>query len=300
MNGMDNSYVKLTICIPTYNRKEKLLQCLDHLCPHITNEILVIVRDNASSNYNCKEEIQPYVHKYGIQYVRNDVNVGMEGNIAKCFEFCETQWLWILGDDDWINSSAVKLVLDAIDKNPQALFIKFNSYINSTTVGLDEFCLQMQPSYAFSNSYFISEGIHNLGIGKEDMIWHYKYMSTNIGQILRVLKHLISNAETECVFIKDSILEDHGGNISWSHLELVFSFLYVFDIFNEYKSKFKNNIFKCISRLSLAYIQGSNLSLKEKLYYAKIIVYKYGYINTLRYNLKQILSFYYNILIKNK
>ncbi|SFW17017.1 Glycosyltransferase involved in cell wall bisynthesis [Prevotellaceae bacterium HUN156] len=297
---MDNKGANLTICIPTYNRRDKLLSCLEHLCPYITDEIMVVIRDNASNSYNCLEAIQPYIDKYGIAYQRNNVNVGMEANIAKCFEFCDTKWLWILGDDDWVSPSAVKKVLNTISLNPNAIFLKFNAARDVKAVGFHEFCDVMKPDYTFSNSYFISEGIHNVWLTKDEMIWHYKYLSTNIGQILRVVKHIMNNDNSECVFIKEPLLEDHGENISWSHFELVQSFLYVFDIFRNKKSDLKDNIFKCIASLSLIYIKDSNISLKEKIYYSNLIIYKYGILNSIHYLFKRLLSFYFRIFICNK
>jgi glycosyltransferase involved in cell wall biosynthesis len=91
----------LTICIPTYNRPEKIGSMLKYLSK--TNGIEfanILVLDNHSEipvieiyeslNFNLKN----------IKIFRNNLNIGGNANIMKCIEFAESEWIWLLGDDD--------------------------------------------------------------------------------------------------------------------------------------------------------------------------------------------------------
>lgn len=298
MKSLDNTQKVLTIYIPTYNRKEQLKACLDHICPQINDEVVLVVRDNNSNSFDCESFCSEYVKRFGIIYQRNVVNVGMECNIAKGFEFCETKWLWVVGDDDWVIEGAVSHVLQTIKKHESAVFIKFNSSFSGVVEGIDSFCEVMKTPYEFTNSYFISEGVHNIGLTKNEMFWHYKYLSTNIGQILRVIKHLLLNNKSRCVFLADPILLEHGDNISWSHFDLVYSFLALFDYFKDQRHIFKDNIFKCIFKVGLSYIQESSISKKEKLHYAFLLKYKYGFFNSWTLGIRSLGAFYISLLRK--
>lgn len=282
----------LTIAIPTYNRPHYLQHCLEAICPQIDDNVEIVVRDNCSDNYDFFKFIEPYVSNYKVKAIKNDCNVGADANIARCFELCKTQWLWVLGDDDCVLPSSIAKVLEVIKKENKTAFIKFNSLFTGRTVGINEFCSSMKHPYAFSNAYFISEGVHNIGLTKKAMFWQYKYLSTNIGQILRIIKYIIENRDAECLFLSDPLLESHGENVSWTHFELVYSFLYILDVFRPYKRLFRDNIFKCIVRLSFIYIRESNLSFRDKLYYTFQVIYKYGLINSIRYSGKIILKMF--------
>ena len=84
---MDNKPI-LTIGIPTYNRSNYLKQCLDYICSQITDEVLVVVRDNCSTNYDFWAFIDPYVKKYGVKAYKNITNIGGDANTARLFEEC--------------------------------------------------------------------------------------------------------------------------------------------------------------------------------------------------------------------
>lgn len=279
----------LTIAIPTYNRRDYLKQCLDHICPQLTDNVMLVVRDNCSNNYNFGEFIQAYCDKYGVVAINNKINIGGDANIARIYEECETKWLWVIGDDDYILDGAVKLVLDIITNNPNIIYIKFHSEFEGKTTGIKGFAEAMTKPAAFGMSYFTSECLVNSEMIKEDIFWHYRYLSLYNAQILRIMRNLINNPDNSCLFLKDELLENHGLDISWNHMDIVPYQALIFEIFREQRKILKDNVFKDIIKACFVYIDMSNISVRDKLYYYFLFIYKFGIFNVIRYNYVQLL-----------
>ncbi len=290
----------LTISIPTYNRSNYLKKCLDHICSQKTEDVLVVVRDNCSTNYDFWEFIEPYENDYGVKAYKNNINIGGDANTARLFEDCETEWLWVIGDDDYIKEGAVALVLETIANNKESIYIKFNAPYSGETIGIEGFCEAMKPRGAFAYSFFTSECINNIRLTRSMMFWHYRYLSTFCPQILRVIKYLTIEETGKCFFCKDAILLEHGDDVTWSRVDIVPYQLLIFDIFHDKKQLFKNNIFKAIISYCLVYIDSSDLPLKDKLYYYSLCFHKYGLFNVLRYNFIQIARIPLRIVLNKK
>lgn len=119
----------LTICIPTYNRKERLLKQLDSLYSQSeVYQTYIRVIDN-HSDYNVESAIIEHLGKdrvSNLQVSVNPVNLGLEPNICMPFLSADTKWIWTLGDDDETLPSSIASVLDSINKNQDAAFLIFS------------------------------------------------------------------------------------------------------------------------------------------------------------------------------
>lgn len=101
-----------------------------------------------------------------IRYIKNAVNIGGNANVLRAFEVCETEWLWILGDDDVISGESIAVITKSIAANPHAQYIEFASCLNACPPKED---LQFNKvdtwlaseNFCFSNFLFISSGIYN-------------------------------------------------------------------------------------------------------------------------------------------
>ena len=81
--------------------------------------------DNASQD-NTEEELERFKGKPNFRYICNPQNVGMLGNLRVCSALNLAPFSWIIGDDDFINSDAIKRTLYVISKNPTIPFIIHN------------------------------------------------------------------------------------------------------------------------------------------------------------------------------
>lgn len=103
----------LTIAIPTYNRSRYLEQLLNALVPQLRHEprVELIVSDNAST-----DDTQGVIARFqsdglALKSSLNDVNLGPDANIHRCFELAHSKYVWIIGDDDVVSQDAVSKVL---------------------------------------------------------------------------------------------------------------------------------------------------------------------------------------------
>lgn len=108
---------KLTIAIPTYNRKERLRRTLDILEMQSDDYFDIIISDN-HSDYDVSEAYADKSKEFQekITLVRNKVNMGMGLNYANLFIQKSEGWLWMLSDDDIPSIHAVRDIYDEIEK----------------------------------------------------------------------------------------------------------------------------------------------------------------------------------------
>ena len=108
---------KLSICIPTYNRSESLNNCLNSIFLNNINlsEIEICISDNNSTD-KTSEVIIDYENKLNIKYNKNIENIGVAQNILKAVEMSDSEFCWIVGDDDLILNDAIKTVLKLLNQ----------------------------------------------------------------------------------------------------------------------------------------------------------------------------------------
>lgn len=163
---MSDTTTLLTISIPTYNRPEQLKRTLGYLLPQITNECFLRIIDNYS-DIPVSSYAEPIIRQYStVKYeiIRNKINVGADNNIMRCFEYCETEWLWILGDDDILVDDAIELILTDVQTYSEA--VNINYYTSS-------------PGHPFRDSLVISRG-KKQHLNSMDSFGNLIFISTNI------------------------------------------------------------------------------------------------------------------------
>lgn len=190
----------LTIAIPTFNRKEFLTKQLNVLLPQLTENVRLEILDNHSDDSvffeienivkNCKQD--------NIVLRRNNVNIGGDANIARCFENCNTEWLWVLSDDDFVKDNAVAKIIEIINIHHDNVFINLQSERDYSTKGLEEFCYS-KPHYAAA--FTISICIYNNFKLRPYLIYFYNYLSSSQGHLILVLKYLEENGDGICSFL---------------------------------------------------------------------------------------------------
>ena len=104
----------LSIVIPTFRRAA----CLNILLSSITSDVSdfptdleIIVLDNASPD-NTRDIVLEFANIFPIKYFRHDENIGMDGNIAACFNAASGKYLWVLGDDEILYQGTLNYVLN--------------------------------------------------------------------------------------------------------------------------------------------------------------------------------------------
>lgn len=151
----------LSICIPTYNRKRRLLELLKLIGKYNVNKIPILVFDNASTD-GTQESLQPYADRGEIIYFRNEKNLGHDGNYLRIVEEAHKYAkysLW-LGDDDRIKADFFTDIPKKLEKdNPELLVLNSQNYTNSFVKRNVKKMLKaskiIRTRFSLSNSYDI-------------------------------------------------------------------------------------------------------------------------------------------------
>jgi glycosyltransferase involved in cell wall biosynthesis len=160
--------MKLTIAIPTYNRKEQLKYTLNKLVPQLNSDCLLIIIDNNSDIAVESYAIEIFKEYSFSQYEikRNKINVGGDSNILRCFEYSDSEWLWTLSDDDEIYDNAIAIIMSSIDEFSEAISVNFYSphvthplrHETKKIYGKNEFINNID---SWGASIFLSTNIYN-------------------------------------------------------------------------------------------------------------------------------------------
>lgn len=121
----------LSIAIPTYNRAGLLEGTLSKLCAQAAScqtDIEVIVSDNCSTD-GTPQVCAKFTEMYGfVKLIRNQTNIGVEGNVMQIMRQASGEWVWLFGDDDIPHENAVATLIKLIDKAPEELALYLLNY----------------------------------------------------------------------------------------------------------------------------------------------------------------------------
>ena len=126
---MTSNRYELTIYVPTYNRHDKLKNCLDIISREINgfeDRVLVFVSNNGSSD-GTRAYLESFNHKW-LHVRHNEENVGSTQNILYGFNLpIETDFVWPVGDDDYLMPDSLSGILSLIHQYPTADYIFCNT-----------------------------------------------------------------------------------------------------------------------------------------------------------------------------
>lgn len=123
--------VLLSICIPTYNRADKLkicLECIDDAIKNIdkNQNIEVVISDNNSDD-ETSSIIENYKAKIkNLKSYRNRDNLGFNQNMLLLLnQYSNGEYIWMIGDDDYIDSNAISKIMNIIyNYKPNIILVK--------------------------------------------------------------------------------------------------------------------------------------------------------------------------------
>ncbi len=121
--------VLLSICIPTYNRPEELINTLELVFQAWNKDAEIIVIDNASDidmESHCRSLLN--FTNVEVKFLRNPVNIGAGGNIARVVEHASGDYIWVLSDDDQPSIHSVELICSILRSQPNIGYINFQNH----------------------------------------------------------------------------------------------------------------------------------------------------------------------------
>ena len=105
--------MKLTISIPTYNRAGSLSSTLQSLADiGWPSDVEVIVVDNCSID-STAAAVGDFMSR-GVKYIKNDFNLGIEGNIIKALQVGSGHYIWVISDHMQVQPCGFRALLKCL------------------------------------------------------------------------------------------------------------------------------------------------------------------------------------------
>jgi glycosyltransferase involved in cell wall biosynthesis len=137
---------KISVCLLTYNRAEKLKKTLDSLLSQTYADFDLLICDDSSDD-KTQEICLDYTQRDSrIVYHRNQHNIGMPGNLNKGLSLCDGEYLANLHDGDIYREDLLDQWKFALDTYPSAGFV-FNAYQAKDGDGKDIVYKESYPSF---------------------------------------------------------------------------------------------------------------------------------------------------------
>lgn len=115
----------LQICIPTYNRSETLVENVRRLQSFQSElDFKILVVDNATESFS-NAQILDSLKSEGTTVVRNPCNVGGQANVLKCYELSDADYVWVVGDDDFLDLDGIRTVLNELSLDSETDVFNF-------------------------------------------------------------------------------------------------------------------------------------------------------------------------------
>lgn len=107
--------IKLSICIPTFNRAFFLDQALNSVVSQINENIEVVIVDGASTDATA-EVIGKYKKEISnLVYYCGERKMGIDRDMAKTVSLSRGEYCWLLSDDDRLKPGAIQRILKEIE-----------------------------------------------------------------------------------------------------------------------------------------------------------------------------------------
>ena len=252
--------IYLQICIPTYNRPNKIENQVTRLLKQIGENDRIIIVDNNSLDFPYQSEL---FNDKRILFFKNSSNIGICANITESmnYQFCE--WSWLLSDDDKITPNAVNDIKSNI-ANYNADFYNYSSLTKregiKQFIGVSDFSNKLDN---FANLLLMSNNVYRTSLITDNKMALYWACSMSAPHLGPLFFSLANNEFTKGVFCNDQIVEwgEEDVQNSWDRT-CYYNILFLIDLI---KGKDKVIIFNNIKRtLPPLYILAIQLAYAAK------------------------------------
>jgi glycosyltransferase involved in cell wall biosynthesis len=110
----------LTIYVPTFDRPNELDRLLASI-PYSEGVTVIVADDSGTRRFENTAVGQ------GVSYVSRAYNQGRDVNLLMAVAECRSEWLWVIGDDDWLLEGALGAVLEEIARDRADRIITYST-----------------------------------------------------------------------------------------------------------------------------------------------------------------------------
>lgn len=149
---------RVSICIPVYNREKILPKAIKACLAQTYKDIEIVVCDNASTD-STKEIVLAYAQKDArVKFYENDENIGALRNFKRTIELAESEFVVLLGSDDWISENFVEERIRGFELCPDAAFISGPMAVNTL---YDDGSYELVSTYQYQEKELSQSYVYN-------------------------------------------------------------------------------------------------------------------------------------------
>lgn len=206
---------KLSICIPTYNRRKFLERSINTLLPQLNDDIEVLISNNCSPD-DTDEYCKTLDSR--ITYHKQPENIGPDGNFLWLMDNAKGKYIILLSDDDYFEDGAVDRLINFLDGKELGLAI-INYKCSLKDDRFTDYTYGIGDNVEFAENQ-ISEFLENIGIQltfisglvfNRDLLKKVnnksQYNNTNLLQTCIALKCLEFNKKTALIRSVSCVME---------------------------------------------------------------------------------------------
>ena len=117
----------VSVCIPTFNRKELLAIAIDSVLQQTHQDFELIICDDGSTDGTA--EMMARLTDNRIHYIRHPQNIGKSNNMISGFKAATGQYFIKFDDDDRLTPTFLEKTSQLLDKNPQIDFVGTDHWV---------------------------------------------------------------------------------------------------------------------------------------------------------------------------
>jgi glycosyltransferase involved in cell wall biosynthesis len=111
----------VSVCIPVFNRRALISRAVDSVLAQTITDLELIVVDNASTDGTY--ELVEMRSSEALRLYRNDHNLGLFGNFARCMELVEGEYVRFLCSDDLMAPGTLEREIDFMRLHPSVALV---------------------------------------------------------------------------------------------------------------------------------------------------------------------------------
>jgi abequosyltransferase len=201
--------IRLSICIPTYNRAAFIGEALDSVIRQATEEVEIIVSDNASTD-DTEGVVRAYQTQFSrLTYYRSPENRGADQNYLKVVELAQGEFCWLLGSDDALSHDAIAILMPMLNAPDVYLTDRTNM-----TRSMDQMLEAQQKMLASSPRT-------NYRCSDPAQLRQYFHDALHIGSLFSYISAIVVRRDA---WLAQPVIEDLIGSC-WTHVAQIFQMM---------------------------------------------------------------------------
>lgn len=215
----------LSICVPTYNRSQYLLQTLEAFLPQaMPHQIPIYVSDNGSTDNTIDMLSQFKKNHYPLLFFKtNTGNLGIDRNIASAVSMASSCYVWLFGDDDVPRPGAVDRILSHLDNEYKMIVVNASSYNSDFSIKIEERRVKLLHDRIYRQAeherLLIDTASYTTFLGGlviEKQLWHSipqeEFIGSDYIHVAVVYRYIVGY---KALFLAEPLINIRLGDTSW-------------------------------------------------------------------------------------